>query len=44
VRAALSGLPDGSLSFIPDCGHLPHVEHPGRFTRVLGRFLDERES
>ena len=44
ARAALSRLPDGSLSFIPDCGHLPYVEHPVRFAVVPGRFLDERGS
>ena len=27
--------------FIPDCGHLPHIEPPGRFAEVLGRFLDK---
>ncbi len=44
ARAALSRLPDGSLSLIPGCGHLPHVEHPDRFAGILGRFLDERGS
>jgi hypothetical protein len=23
----------------PDCGHLPHVEHPDRFATVLGTWL-----
>jgi hypothetical protein len=23
----------------PDCGHLPHVEHPDRFAAVLGTWL-----
>ncbi len=30
--------------FNPGCGHLPHVERPGRFAEVLGRFLDEARS
>jgi 4,5:9,10-diseco-3-hydroxy-5,9,17-trioxoandrosta-1(10),2-diene-4-oate hydrolase len=31
-------------AFIPDCGHLPHVERPDRFAEVLGRFLGETRS
>jgi hypothetical protein len=27
------------LSVFPDCGHLPHVEHPNRFATVLGTWL-----
>jgi hypothetical protein len=27
------------LSVFPDCGHLPHVEQPGRFATVLGTWL-----
>jgi pimeloyl-ACP methyl ester carboxylesterase len=34
-------LPNGSLELIPDCGHLPQVEHPDRFAAVLGQFLGE---
>jgi pimeloyl-ACP methyl ester carboxylesterase len=39
---AADRLEEGSLVFIPDCGHLPHVERPDRFVEVLGRFLDEK--
>jgi pimeloyl-ACP methyl ester carboxylesterase len=30
--------------YIPDCGHLPHVERPERFAEAFGRFLDEVRS
>ncbi len=30
--------------YIPDCGHLSHVERPERFAEALGRFLDEVRS
>ena len=33
----------GSLTLVPDCGHLPQIEHPDRFADTLGRFLDEME-
>ena len=39
ARAAVKLLPHGQLSVFPDCGHLPHVEQPGRFTAVLGDWL-----
>jgi pimeloyl-ACP methyl ester carboxylesterase len=39
AREAVALLPEGSLSLIPDCGHMPHVECPGRFVSVLGKFL-----
>lgn len=29
------------LSVIPDCGHLPHEEHPDTFNTVAGQFLGE---
>ena len=41
---AAARLEGESLVFIPGCGHLPHVERPGRFAEVLGRFLDEARS
>ena len=41
---AAARLREGRPVFIPDCGHLPHVERPGRFVEVLGRFLDETRS
>ncbi len=39
AREAAACLKDGSLGVIPDCGHLPHVEYPGRFVAELERFL-----
>jgi pimeloyl-ACP methyl ester carboxylesterase len=39
ARAAVKNLPRGQLSVFPDCGHLPHVEHPDRFAAVLGAWL-----
>lgn len=41
ARAAVKSLPHGRLSVFPDCGHLPHVEHPDRFATVLGGWLTE---
>jgi len=41
ARAAVDRLPRGRLSLFPDCGHLPHVEHPQRFGSVLGDWLAE---
>ena len=37
----MKSLPHGRLSVFPDCGHLPHVEHPDRFATVLGTWLTE---
>ena len=39
AHAAVKSLPHGWLSVFPDCGHLPHVEHPDRFATVLGTWL-----
>ena len=39
---AAARLPNSSFELIPDCGHLPQVEHPDRFAAVLGRFLGEQ--
>ena len=39
AHAAVKSLPRGRLSVFPDCGHLPHVEHPDRFATVLGTWL-----
>jgi len=39
AHAAVNSLPHGQLSVFPDCGHLPHVEHPDRFAAVLGTWL-----
>ena len=41
AHAAVKSLPYGRLSVFPDCGHLPHVEHPDRFATVLGSWLTE---
>lgn len=41
ARAAVDRLPRGRLSLFPDCGHLPHVEHPDRFAVVLSDWLTE---
>ncbi|MDP8948676.1 MAG: alpha/beta fold hydrolase [Actinomycetota bacterium] len=43
TKAATARLKRGRLVVIPDCGHLPQVEHPDRFADALGRFLDEVE-
>ena len=42
AHQAIARLPEGSLELIPNCGHLPHVEHPERFAASLARFLGER--
>jgi pimeloyl-ACP methyl ester carboxylesterase len=39
---AIARLPNGSLELIPDCGHLPQVEHHERFAAVISRFLGEQ--
>jgi len=43
AQAAVDHLPAGRLSLFPDCGHLPHVECPDRFTTVLSEFLTEHQ-
>lgn len=35
-------IPDVELVVYPDCGHLPHIEHPERFRDDLLSFLDRR--
>ncbi len=39
AHAAASQLPDGELAVIQDCGHMPHVERPDEFLRVVVPFL-----
>lgn len=39
ARDAAARLGRGSLSVIPDCGHLPHIECPDRFVTALDRCL-----
>lgn len=41
AQAAVARLPESYLELIPDCGHLPQVEHPERFVAILGKFLGE---
>jgi pimeloyl-ACP methyl ester carboxylesterase len=38
-REAVTHLPEGSLSLIPTCSHMPHVECPDPFLAVLDGFL-----
>jgi pimeloyl-ACP methyl ester carboxylesterase len=42
AREAVTHLPEASLSLIPDCGHMPHVECPDRFLGALDEFLLKR--
>ena len=39
ARDAVSRLRDGSLSLVPDCGHMPHIERPDLFVAAFKRFL-----
>jgi pimeloyl-ACP methyl ester carboxylesterase len=39
ARQAVRVLPKSELTVIPDCGHLPHIEHPTRFIEVLTLWL-----
>jgi len=41
AQVAVNLLPNGRLSVFPDCGHLPHVERPDRFSAVLSDWLTE---
>ena len=43
-RTAASHLRQGFLKLIPDCGHLPHVEHPDCFAAILDHFLNGQAS
>ncbi len=42
AHEAAARLPNGCLELMPDCEHLPQVEHPDRVAAVLGRFLGEQ--
>jgi hypothetical protein len=42
AREAVAHLREGSLAFIPGCGHMPHVECPDRFLATLDGFLLKR--
>jgi 4,5:9,10-diseco-3-hydroxy-5,9,17-trioxoandrosta-1(10),2-diene-4-oate hydrolase len=39
---AVKRLRHGELVLMPNCGHLPQVEHPEKFAATLGRFLSEK--
>jgi pimeloyl-ACP methyl ester carboxylesterase len=38
AREAVSRLRKGSLALIPECGHMPHVEHPDHFLVAFEEF------
>ena len=42
AKRSVARLREGSLSLIPDCGHMPHVECPDRFLGALDGFLLKR--
>jgi pimeloyl-ACP methyl ester carboxylesterase len=42
--AAADRLADARVSVFPDCGHLPHVEHPDRLTTELTGWLAEQRT
>lgn len=42
ARDAAGRLEEGRQRVLPAYGHLPHVERPSEFARVLGHFLDEK--
>ena len=42
ARDAVAQLPEGSLTLVPECGHMPHVECPDSFLAALGDFLGGR--
>lgn len=44
ARDAHTRLQKGTLSILPDCGHLPQVENPDRFAAALGTFLEEHDA
>ncbi|HZC84090.1 MAG TPA: alpha/beta fold hydrolase [Rubrobacter sp.] len=42
AKEAVAQLPEGSLTLVPECGHMPHVECPDFFLAALEDFLGER--
>jgi pimeloyl-ACP methyl ester carboxylesterase len=42
ARDAAARLHEGSLTVIPDCGHMPHVECPDLFVAALNEFFGGR--
>ena len=41
AKEAVAQLPEGSLSLVPECGHMPHVECPDLFLAALDDFLGQ---
>jgi pimeloyl-ACP methyl ester carboxylesterase len=39
AKDAAARLQKGYLKYIPNCGHLPHVERPKQFVSILSEFL-----
>ncbi len=39
ARKTVTRLPQGQLTIIPDCGHLPQLECPEEFVAILSQFL-----
>jgi len=39
-RKAMKHLRYGKIEIFPDCGHIPQVENPDRFSTALGNFLE----
>jgi 4,5:9,10-diseco-3-hydroxy-5,9,17-trioxoandrosta-1(10),2-diene-4-oate hydrolase len=44
AQTAVKLLPHGRLALLSDCGHLPHVERPDRFTAALSNWLTEHHA
>jgi pimeloyl-ACP methyl ester carboxylesterase len=42
AKEAVAQLPEGSLTLVPECRHMPHVECPDLFLAALDDFLGER--
>ncbi len=42
ARQAAKDVPKGSVVVIPDCGHIPHVEHPDAFLKPVLAFLNAK--
>jgi pimeloyl-ACP methyl ester carboxylesterase len=40
-EAYRAAIPGARLAIVPEAGHLPHIEQPERFARVLRDFLEE---
>jgi len=39
AKRIAAALPNGALQMIPNCGHLPHLEHPGVFNAAVLEIL-----